>query len=325
LAVAATCGAFAGPAQSQDPISFVASALERYPVVELSRAHGEGNLSELELIERLFASPAVTAHLNDVVIECGNSRYQPVLDRYVSGGEVPLEKLQAAWRKTTQIIGCESDPSTKLLIDLVRNFNLRSGGKVRVLAADPPIDWKAIHTEAQFDAFLMQRDYSAASVIERQVLARHRRALVVIGGYHVTKDPSVVGYPTITMLLERHYPRSTYVIWEVLDTSQFDEPIRRTIASWPAPAIAPIAGTVLALQTGKTITAADDMRRVNGRWVPIIDAFPGKKLGQLVDAILYLGAEPTLRTADYKEPTDEPYASELKRMRAIAMGTPSPL
>ncbi len=64
------------------------------------------------------------------------------------------------------------------------------------------------------------------------------------------------------------------------------------------------------------------MRRVGSRWVPVDDAFPGHTLGELFDAILYLGLDKKLRTIEVKEPADQPYASELKRLRAIVMGTP---
>lgn len=58
--------------------------------------------------------------------------------------------------------------------------------------------------------------------------------------------------------------------------------------------------------------------------MPVDNAYPGHALGQLFDAILYLGPPKKLRTIELKEPTDEPYASGLKRIRAIVMGTPQP-
>jgi hypothetical protein len=323
--VTAGCAAQLAKPQPQDPVELMVAASKRYPVVELSRTEGTGNANEMDLIAQLLADRHFTANINDIVIEAGNSRYQAMLGRYVSGEYVPQKQLAVVWRKTTQIIGGEADPTTKMLIDMVRNLNLKAPqNQLRVLGADPPIDWNAIHTAAQFDAFLAQRDTNAASVIEKQVLSKDRRALVVMGGAHFTRWASPQYGDTITMLLERQYPGSTYVIYGIVDASRFDAPLRRTFASWPAPVIVPIAGTELALQSGRTITAGDTMRRVGARWVPVTNAYPGHTRGQLFDAILYLGPANKLRTIELKEPTDQPYAAELKRIRSIEMGTPPP-
>ncbi len=323
--VAISCAAQLPKPQPRGAVEFMVAASERYPVVELSRTEGTGNANEMDLIAELLADRQFTANIDDVVIEAGNSRYQAMLDRYVSGEYIPQQQLADVWRKTTQITGGEADPTTKMLIAMVRTFNLKTPQHhLRVLAADPPIDWNAIHTAAQFDAFLSQRDTNATSVIEKQVLSKHRRVLVVMGGAHFTRWASPQYGATITMLLDRHYPGSTYVIYSIVDVSRFDASVRRTFASWPAPVIVPIAGTELALQSGRTITASDTMRREGARWVPVTDAYPGHTLGQLFDAILYLGPANKLRTIELKEPTDQPYATELKRIRSIVMGTPSP-
>lgn len=326
--LAASCVAHVATGQlraprPQDAATFIAATVQRYPITELSRTEGMGNANELDLIARLLADSQFTAEVDDVVIECGNSRYQAMLDRYVAGGNVPEQQLAVLWRKTTQIVGCEADPTTKMLIDLMRSYNLKNRRhQLRVLAADPPIDWNTIHTSAEFDRFLDERDSNAASVIEREVLVKHRRALAVIGGYHFTRWATLEQGTSITMLLERRYPRSTYVIYDIEDVSRFSAALRRLFASWPAPVIVPIAGTKLAVQSARNITSSDTMRRVGSRWVPVDDAFPGHTLGQLFDAILYLGPANKLRTIELKEPTDQPYASELKRLRAIVMGTP---
>jgi hypothetical protein len=99
------------------------------------------------------------------------------------------------------------------------------------------------------------------------------------------------------------------VIHDIEDVSRFNPNLQGTFASWPAPVIVTIAGAELALQSGRTITAGDTMRRVGSRWIPVDDAYPGRTLGELFDAILYLGPATKLRTIVLKEPTDQPYAS----------------
>ncbi|MGA7283322.1 MAG: hypothetical protein WBW87_02150 [Candidatus Cybelea sp.] len=316
-----------GGSQPHDPLTAIEAAFESHPIVELSRIEGTGNKTELNLIEHLLSDPRVQKDVNDIVVECANSLYQPLLDRYVSGGRVTNEQIRIVWRKTTQIIGCEADPTTEMLIDFVRDLNLRSADHpLRVLAADPPINWSTIHTGSQFNAYLFRRDRNAASVIERQVLARHRKALVIIGGDHFARVPSIGSGndATITVHLEHNYPGSTYVIYDIEDWSRFNVSTRRMVASWQAPSIIPIAGTPLALEGGRPITAPDVMLHVGSRWIPVKNEYPGHTVGQLFDAVLYLGALNQLKTIELKEPTDQPYARELQHMRALVMGAPSP-
>jgi hypothetical protein len=310
-------------AQPEGATSFVISALKRFPVVELGHVEGPGDQNELELLHHMLGDPSFIGIVNDIVIECGNSRYQHLLDSYVAGGNVTLQQVQVVWRKTTQLFGCESDPTAETLVNEVRDINLRATQhRLRVLAADPPIDWNAIHTSDQFKTFLSERDQIAASVIQRQVLVKHRRALVIMGGGHLTKRPPFAADATVTTLLDRRSPVSTYVIYGIDDYSRFDRGVRRMLATWTAPVIAAVAGTNLGSQSGRTITSADTMRRVGSRWIPVDNAYPGDRLQQLVDAILYLGPQSDLRSVDAKEPTDQPYAAELQRIRAIAMGKP---
>ena len=44
--------------------------------------------------------PRFATVVNDIVVEFGSSRYQAVMDRFVSGGEVPYAELRKAWQDT---------------------------------------------------------------------------------------------------------------------------------------------------------------------------------------------------------------------------------
>jgi hypothetical protein len=301
------------------------SASTRFPILALDHLEDKGGENELEFLRHLLTNPDFTQNIDDVVMECGNARYQAVLDRYVAGGRVSEQHLRVVWRKTTQIFGCEADPTWRTLINLVRDGNRKARAhSLRILAADPPIDWNTIHTSSQFEAFLARRDQTAASVIETQVLAKRQRALIVMGGGHLTKQPPASAEATLTTLLERRSPGSTYVIYAIGDASRFDGQFRQALAAWPAPVVAPLAGTDVGRESGYAITSSDTMHRVGSRWVPVSNAYPGDRLEQLVDAIFYLGPADLLKAVPLREPTDEPYASELRRIRAIAMGNARP-
>src|SRR5258708_19593288 len=55
-----------------------------------------------DLILTLIRDPAFAERVNDIEIECGNSLFQDLLDRYTSGADVPFREVQKGWRNTTQ-------------------------------------------------------------------------------------------------------------------------------------------------------------------------------------------------------------------------------
>lgn len=323
IAVIVGCaGATAGAIQPENGVDFIVSTFQNYPIIALDRAEGDGNQSEVELIEALLASSKLDDRIDDVVIESGNSRYQNVLDRYVSGRQAPLQELQAVWRETTQMFGAEADPTTLEVIQAVRARNLRSsqGHTIRVLAADPPINWNAVRTHAEYEPFLGERNTHAAAVVLDQVLERHERALLVIGGGHLTRQPPEADLPTITMILERHYAHSVYVIWALTEFDTLPAGAARKLTNLPAPSIFPIVGTWVGGLDGRAITSSDTMRRVGNKWIHVSNAWPGLKLEDLFDGCLFLGLPGSLKTADLKEPTDPSFMKELARRRAIMSG-----
>lgn len=133
----------------------------------------------------LVRDPAFPETVNDIVVECGNSLYQPVLDRYIAGKDVPLAAARDAWRNTTQPM-CGLSAFYEELFPLVRRINqmLPPERRLRVLAGDPPIDWAKAGSAADIRPF-GDRDASIAAVVEREVLARHRKALMIFGVRHL--------------------------------------------------------------------------------------------------------------------------------------------
>ena len=83
-------------------ISAILAAFDRYEVIAMPEDHGLKDLDDF--IFALVRNPAFPGKVNDIVIECGNSLYQPVLDRYIAGEDVPLTEARKVWRNTTQPI-----------------------------------------------------------------------------------------------------------------------------------------------------------------------------------------------------------------------------
>jgi hypothetical protein len=56
--------------------------------------------------------------------------------------------------------------------------------RLRILLGDPPIDWDPVKAKGDPGKWVALRDTFPAELIEREVLAKHRRALVVFGNMH---------------------------------------------------------------------------------------------------------------------------------------------
>jgi hypothetical protein len=90
-------------------IPAILGAFDKYEVVAMPEDHGLKDLDDL--IFALIRNPVFPEKVNDVVVECGNSLYQPILDRYITGEDVPLTEARKVWRNTTQPIYVASGAS----------------------------------------------------------------------------------------------------------------------------------------------------------------------------------------------------------------------
>jgi hypothetical protein len=77
----------------------ILAAFKKYEVVAMPEAHGMKDIDDF--IFSLIRNPAFPEKVNDIEVECGNSLYQPVLDRYIAGEDVPFSEVRKVWRNTT--------------------------------------------------------------------------------------------------------------------------------------------------------------------------------------------------------------------------------
>jgi hypothetical protein len=139
-------------------------------------AHGSKDVDDYIL--SLIRHPGFPSKVNDIVVECGNSLYQGILDRYIAGEDVPPTEVQDVWRNTTQLMCCLSG-FYEQLFPLVRqvNLGLPATKRIRVLAADPAFDWNKVKSGLD----VPRDDASIVSVMTKEVLAKKRKALMLFG------------------------------------------------------------------------------------------------------------------------------------------------
>ena len=84
-----------------DPVTAIVDAFKTHQIVAIGDNHGnnQGHAFRLALIR----APRLSGVINDIVVEFGNARYQGVMDRFISGGNVPEDELRHVWQDTTQI------------------------------------------------------------------------------------------------------------------------------------------------------------------------------------------------------------------------------
>jgi hypothetical protein len=73
-------------------------AFETHSLVGLGDMHGLAQ--ETELYKALIRDPRFARNVGNVVVEFGGAARQDVIDRYVSGGNVPYRELRQVWTDT---------------------------------------------------------------------------------------------------------------------------------------------------------------------------------------------------------------------------------
>ncbi|WP_290050145.1 hypothetical protein [Amycolatopsis solani] len=302
LAVLAAVTLFAAPADAgqsrppADPAGALLAAFDDHAIVAKSSPDVG------PFVFDLVRDPRFPGRVNDIAVECGNSLLQPLLDDYIAGGDVP--DVSRVWRDTTQP-SCGFSTFYEQLFALVRQVNttLPAARKIRVLACDPPVDWSRVQAPADLEPFL-DRDTTIASVVETQVLQKHRKVLMLFGLGHLTHD----GGSGAVARLERAHPGAAYVVADHRGFTVDNARLEQRLGSWPA--LVPVQGSWL----GGLETTYFPLNR---EYPPGTRGYPG------VDAYLYEGPADTL----LREPLsarailDNDYLTELRR-RAAAIQAP---
>lgn len=328
----------AGPTFAAEPVARPAldgvfAAFKTHPLVGLGDAHGLAE--EGEFYRALVRDPRFAAQVGNVVVEMASPVHQATLDRYLNGEDVPRAELRWVW---ADAIGASPTVTSLMYPEFLAevravNARLPPARRIHVWAGEPAADWAKIRTQADVEPFLFQRDQAAAAVIEREVLGRGKKALVIYGALHFQPLPRPPGAPQtggIKGLVEAAHPGAFYVIVPYFGflspacSTAFEAETR-----WPAGSlVSPVKGTTLeALLTRPECPVIPPPRPVPGS--PPMDPQVLAKIqagylrpasGADSDAMLYLGPAASLtRSPDDPElVTDAAYSAEIRRRLPIA-------
>jgi hypothetical protein len=311
--------AFTSPplsAQAAEPtqtpaLDGIFSAFKTYPVIGLTDVHGDAESGTF--YTSLLRDPRFAANVGNVVVEFGGAGQQAVIDRYVAGEDVPYEQLRRVWLDVVGWYPGVVETMYPTFFAQVRavNLSLPPARRIRVWLGEPPMDWSTIRTAADAYPYGGKRNEHPAELIDREIMAKGKKALVIYGGGHFTLQPGnpYPGDTTIKARVEAKYPGSVYAIWVHM-------------AAEPA-CQAEVLARTRDLPKGTLIAP------IKGGWVEALYSKPGcyssgRARGAMADALLYLGDPTGFRQSpvDPRAFLDDAYFRELSRRNQIIIGEP---
>jgi hypothetical protein len=308
------------PASPADPTTIILDAFRTHPIVALSEGqhwNQQGHAFRMSLLR----DPRLSALVNIIVVECGDARYQDVIDRFVAGGEVPYSELRHVWEDTTAANTVWDIPIYEEFYRTVREVNrsLPPNKRFRVLLGDPPLDWSKISGKDEVLKWMNQRNAFAAELVRNEVLARNRRALLIYADGHIFRkgeetvpdwyvDKTKPEEPLVSQL-ERTNRGTIFSIGAPTeaDLTKFQP----DVADWHAPSIAMLSNTTL---------GAAPFAVVYNLTGP---EFKSVTMESQFDAILYLGPPSSITLAELSKAkcADKQYMKmRLGRMALVPWG-----
>jgi hypothetical protein len=317
-----------GQPQLENAASAMIQLFHSHDIVMLGEVHGSEQ--EYEWLCKLVKAPEFADHVDDIVVEFGNARYQKTVDRYVAGEDVPFDEVQQAWRNMV----ADTEPVSPVygwLYKAAREANMQRQGKpgIRLLMGSPPGDWSKIKNSADLAPYEAEREQWYAQVVKTEVLAKHRHALLIMGAGHFLRghdqalqfelaaqqhhdmplDKANLGPGYIEKEL-RAAGATPYLV--VFGTNAIDSRggVDGRFDSWPVPVIASLSGNWVGALPAQPV--------ISGGHAPAIPL----TLADQADALLYVAPCSVLRTVhlSHAELDGTTYEREMIRRDVILLG-----
>jgi len=311
-------------------IDGVLQAFNDHPLVAIGDNHVMAE--EEAFYIALVRDPRFAASVQDIVVEFGAGGHQAIMDSYLNGEAVPYDQLRLTWSDTVGWIPTVNGTGYIAFFAAVRavNMHLPPDKRVRVWLGQPPIDWSTIHSRAEQRPLSVGRDGYAVDLVEREIMAKGRKALLIWGQAHFA-DAGVFS-PTLGPALRAAHPGSLYYVSPYFGFNEkaCDAAFEDRAVHWPTPAlIAPLKASAtlkVMRRPGCTIDPglAQDTKAMKPEQVAALRANDDHLAGVDADALLYLGKEATM-TVSPVDPAfylDGAYFKEMSRRNEIMIGKP---
>ena len=314
-------------AKPLDPIDGIIDAFKTHDVVALGEGD-HGNEQGAAFRAKLYRDARFQAVVNDIVVESGNGRYQAMMDRYIAGETVPEKELRMAWLETTQPNDVWDRDIYADMFRTIREINqkLPKAKQLRVLLGDTPYPSDPANPGARKG----RSDTFPAELIEREVIGKKRKALIVYGQIHFLRriPPPMPNQPagTIVGLLETAGVK-VFSVWTFTALGADLSTLQPDITTWKKPSLTLIKNTPLGTAPFTFYVPKDsDMTMRPGPNGPIMVDL-GEAIGGVMqeqfDAVLYLGPKSEITYAGLsKSLCADPEYVEMRAARLSAMRWP---
>jgi len=276
-----------------EPEKAIIEAFTSHDIVAL----GEGNHTNEQSHSfrmNLVSNPLFPKTVKDIVIEFGNSYYQPMMDRFIAGEEISPKEVRKAWLYTTQLNQTLDNPVYEEFLYKIRDLN----------RGDPPMNWKNINTREDLDTArkYLNRDGFVVHLIKYKILAQGRKALVLYGDRHLHrkylywefKDAkhSDIHFAKPNTSIVTQLEQAGAKVFSITTNARIDlTPFQASVKDWSQPSLSLLKGNVLG-----SINYAHyypyNYSQINQEGVrERVKSIPSKSpmLEEEYDAILYLG------------------------------------
>src|ERR1700761_9111679 len=306
----------AAAAKPLDPVDGIINALKTHDVVALGEGD-HGNEQGAAFRTKLYRDPRFQAVVNDIVVESGNGRYQAMMDRYIAGETVPEKELRMAWLETTQ----PTDAGGREI-----NQKLPKEKHLRVLLGDTPYPSDPANPGARRG----RSDTFPAELIEREVIAKKRKALIVYGQMHFLRriPPPMPNQPagTIVGLLETAGVK-VFSVWTFTALGADLSTLQPDITTWKKPSLTLIKNTPLGTAPFTFYLPKDSGMTMrpgpNGPIMVDLGEAIGGVMQEQFDAVLYLGPKNEITYAGLsKSLCSDPEYVEMRAARLSAVRPP---
>jgi hypothetical protein len=309
------------PPTVRPAIDGILAGFQSHPLVAIGNR--EDYSQEEDFYAALVRDPRFAREVGNVVVEFGSGAHQDIIDRYINGGDVSFSDLRKVW---SDIVGFNVPYAIGYVNFFVQvrevNRTLPQNQRIHVWLGEPPIDWSKIKSKAEFVRYYPQRDTHPAEIIEKEILAKHNKALVIYGGGHFY---AFDGHMPMLALVEQKYPNTVFVVemYTGFSTKACTEQFEQSVRSWPTPAVlTAVKGSSLEekmRRPGCDVVSRDEFKFppsfTETKKSQIISEVERLAAGLNANALLYLGKAAGLTQSPY-EPSiylDPDYRREMNR------------
>ena len=187
------------------------SGFQNHPLVAIGNY--EDYAQEEDFYAALVRDPRFARDVGNVVVEFGGAAHQDILDRYLNGEDVSFADLRKVW---TDVVGFNIPYALGYVNFFVQvrqvNRTLPPAQRIHVWLGEPSIDWSKIKSTAEWRSMMPQRDFHPASIIETQILAKNKKALIIYGDGHFYPFPKGLhvppAYVPLLQLVQQKHPKA---------------------------------------------------------------------------------------------------------------------